>query len=123
MNWITASLVMFVSSVALYLCVRRSNTLKTPQQLNNLAMFQLALAISAVFGGFLANWSFTLVVWLNVIPGLIKLVVTLLLAEPQKRPTLSSNIYNHLYEAVQLFIHNKELRIFSVTAMFSYALR
>lgn len=39
MNWITASLLMFVSSVALYLCVRKSNALKTPQQLNNLAMF------------------------------------------------------------------------------------
>jgi len=36
MNWIIASLLMFVSSVALYLFVRRSNALKTPQQLNNL---------------------------------------------------------------------------------------
>ncbi len=39
MNWIVASLLMFVSSVALYLFVRKSNSLKTPQQLNNLAMF------------------------------------------------------------------------------------
>lgn len=30
---------MFLSSVALYVCVRKSNALKTPQQLNNLAMF------------------------------------------------------------------------------------
>ena len=30
---------MFLSSVALYLFVRKSNSLKTPQQLNNLAMF------------------------------------------------------------------------------------
>lgn len=39
MNWIIASLIMFLSSVALYLCVRKSNALKTPRQLNNLAMF------------------------------------------------------------------------------------
>ncbi len=39
MNWIVASILMFLSSVALYLFVRRSNLLKTPQQLNNLAMF------------------------------------------------------------------------------------
>lgn len=39
MNWILASILMFLSSVALYLCVRKSNSLKTPQQLNNLAMF------------------------------------------------------------------------------------
>lgn len=45
MNWIIASLLMFVSSVALYLCVRKSNTLKTPQQLNNLAMFLIPVIV------------------------------------------------------------------------------
>lgn len=39
MNWIIASILMFLSSVAMYLFVRKSNLLKTPQQLNNLAMF------------------------------------------------------------------------------------
>lgn len=39
MTWITASILMFISSVALYLGIRKSNDLKTPQQLNNLAMF------------------------------------------------------------------------------------
>jgi uncharacterized membrane protein len=45
MNWIIASLLMFVSSVALYLCVRKSNALKTPQQLNNLAMFLIPVFV------------------------------------------------------------------------------
>ncbi len=45
MNWIVASLLMFVSSVALYLCVRKSNSLKTPQQLNNLAMFLIPVLV------------------------------------------------------------------------------
>ena len=45
MNWIIASLLMFVSSVALYLCVRKSITLKTPQQLNNLAMFLIPVLV------------------------------------------------------------------------------
>ena len=45
MNWIIASLLMFVSSVVLYLCVRKSNALKTPRQLNNLAMFLIPLLI------------------------------------------------------------------------------
>jgi drug/metabolite transporter (DMT)-like permease len=48
MNWIIASLLMFVSSVALYLCVRKSNALKTPQQLNNLAMFLLPVLVYMV---------------------------------------------------------------------------
>lgn len=48
MNWIIASLLMFVSSVALYLCVRKSNALKTPQQLNNLAMFLIPVIVYLV---------------------------------------------------------------------------
>lgn len=39
---------MFVSSVALYLCVRKSNALKTPQQLNNLAMFLIPVLVYLV---------------------------------------------------------------------------
>lgn len=45
MNWIIASLLMFISSVAIYLCVRKSNALKTPQQLNNLAMFLIPVFV------------------------------------------------------------------------------
>lgn len=36
---------MFLSSVALYLCVRKSNSLNTPQQLNNLAMFLVPVLV------------------------------------------------------------------------------
>lgn len=45
MNWIIASLLMFISSVALYLFVRKSNALKTPGQLNNLAMFLIPVLV------------------------------------------------------------------------------
>lgn len=45
MNWIIASLLMFASSVALYLCVRKSNLLKTPRELNNLAMFFIPVLV------------------------------------------------------------------------------
>lgn len=48
MNWILASVLMFLSSVALYLCVRKSNALKTPQQLNNLAMFLIPVVVYVV---------------------------------------------------------------------------
>ncbi len=48
MNWIVASILMFISSVALYLSVRKSNLLKTPQQLNNLAMFLVPVLVYLV---------------------------------------------------------------------------
>jgi uncharacterized membrane protein len=43
MNWIIASLIMFTSSVALYILVRKSSLEKIPTQLNNLAMFFVPL--------------------------------------------------------------------------------
>lgn len=49
MNWIIASLLMFLNSVALYLGVRKSNALKTPQQLNNLAMFLIPVVVYLLF--------------------------------------------------------------------------
>jgi hypothetical protein len=48
MNWIVASLLMFFSSVALYLFVRKSNALQTPRQLNNLAMFLIPVLVYLV---------------------------------------------------------------------------
>jgi drug/metabolite transporter (DMT)-like permease len=48
MNWMIASILMFLSSVALYLFVRKSNLLKTPQQLNNLAMFLIPAVVYLV---------------------------------------------------------------------------
>lgn len=45
MSWIIASISMFLCSVVLYLFVRKSNLLKTPQQLNNLAMFLIPVIL------------------------------------------------------------------------------
>lgn len=47
MNWVLASILMFVSSVVLYLSIRRSTLLKVPTQLNNLAMFILPITAYA----------------------------------------------------------------------------
>ena len=45
MNWIIASLILFLSSVLLYLFVRKSQLAKIPDSLNNLAMFALPTVI------------------------------------------------------------------------------
>jgi len=68
MNWIIASLLMFVSSVALYLCVRKSNSLKTPQQLNNLAMFLIPVLVYLLLtAGTPTNFSLTPLAFLVII--------------------------------------------------------
>ena len=52
MNWILASTLMFISSVMLYLLVRKSSLLKTPSQFNNLAMFIVPLMVYLIMVGF-----------------------------------------------------------------------
>lgn len=59
MNWIIASILMFLSSVAMYLFVRKSNLLKIPQQLNNLAMFLVPVVVYLVLSAN-TNTRFTL---------------------------------------------------------------
>lgn len=66
MTWITYSLLMFFSSVALYLCVRKSSLLKTPTPLTNLAMFAIPLVAYVVIGGagdtnfYMTTWQFVI---------------------------------------------------------------
>lgn len=48
MSWTAYSLMMFVSSVALYLTVRKSSLIKTPNYLTNLAMFAIPLVAYVV---------------------------------------------------------------------------
>lgn len=47
MNWLLASSLMFLSSVILYLLVRKSSLVKIPSQFQNLAMFAVPLLVYA----------------------------------------------------------------------------
>lgn len=85
------------------------------------AMLQMALAISGVLGSFLAAWSFPLIMWLSIIPQLICLYLSFLLEEPKHQGKESGNIYTHLRSAYQNFIHNKKLRLLSISSVLGYA--
>lgn len=56
MSWIAYSMLMFFSSVAMYLAVRKSSLLKTPTYLTNLAMFAVPM-IAYLFIGTLGQHS------------------------------------------------------------------
>ncbi len=81
------------------------------------AMFQFALACSAVIGGVLATWSFPLIMWLSVIPQAICLGLSLYMTEPKIKSDGSANIYSHLKEATQNFIKNEKLRLLSISSI------
>lgn len=73
MNWIAYSLLMFCSSVALYLTVRKSSIIKTPTYLTNLAMFAIPLIAYIVIG--IVSGSSLLITWWQVSILLVVAVV------------------------------------------------
>lgn len=85
-------------------------------------MFQVALALSALLGGVVAQWSFSVLLWLELLPPVIKFLLCFGLVEPQKRSHASSNIYVHFLEALRLFWRNKQLRLLSLAGMLDFAI-
>jgi len=81
------------------------------------SLFQLGLALGAVLGSFLANNSFTLVMWLSVIPQVLCFFISLLMVEPRIALQKSTNIYIHMKDALLLFKTNKKLRVVSIAGI------
>ena len=86
------------------------------------AMFQVAAAVGIIVGGFIAVWSFPLVMWLSVVPQVICLIISLLIIEPVRNSNQSSNIYTHLIAAAKKIWMNKKLRLLNISSIISYAI-
>jgi MFS family permease len=87
------------------------------------SMFQFALAASAVLGGVIAYYSFPLVMWISVLPQIVCLVISLQVTEPKMRAKDdTTNIYNHLKEAILKFKENSKLRSLSVASILEYGI-
>lgn len=81
-------------------------------------MNEIALAVSAVTGGFLLiKGSFGIVLWLSVISQVICLLIAFRFKEPRVHTKKSGNIYQHLKTAYLYFIHNKKLRLLSISSI------
>ena len=90
---------------------------------NTGSMFQFALAASALFGGIIAYFSFSVVMWLSVIPQIICLIISFQLVEPKIHDKADeTNIYAHLKEAFIKFRENKKLRILSLASVLDYGI-
>lgn len=84
------------------------------------SMFQIALAISATLGGFIAQSSLSLVVWLSIIPQFMCFILSFWLIEPKVHYHKSTNIYSHLKEAIVLFVKNPKLRWLTIADMIGF---
>ncbi|MCL5784596.1 MAG: MFS transporter [Patescibacteria group bacterium] len=83
---------------------------------------QIALALGAVLGGFIANISLSLVMWLSVVPNISLVITSLGLVETRKHLNQSGNIYSHLKESLSLFRRNYRLKLLSITSATGFAL-
>lgn len=85
------------------------------------AMFQLGLAISAVLGGFIANWSFFVLMWVSTLPQIVCFFISLRFIETVHVKRIK-NVYEHLSDAIKLFKSNVQLRRLSLSTVLSFAL-
>lgn len=85
-------------------------------------MFQVALGVSALIGGFLAFYSLSMVFWLSIIPQALCILLAFYLVEPKILNKESTNIYAHLKDSVKLFIKNPKLRLLSFASVWAYGI-
>lgn len=84
------------------------------------SMFQIASGIAAIFGGILAYWSFSLVMWVSVMPAIVCFLLALSMSEPKAVLTGTGNLYSHLFSAIEKIRENKKLRLLSIAHMLNY---
>ncbi len=82
----------------------------------------LGLAIVAAVGSLLASISFSLVLWVSVVPRIILVVLSLLLVEPNIHTEKSTNIFFHLQESLAQFKVNKKLQLLTIVSALRDAL-
>ncbi len=84
----------------------------------NIAM-EVAGAISAIIGSILAAISYSLVLWISVVPQVLAMLVATTLIEPPRTTALSGNILSHLGDVYRYYKKNAHLRMLSVASIMS----
>lgn len=75
------------------------------------AFFQIALMVSSILGGFIANSSFQLLMWLSIIPQVCCLIIAFFFIEPKNRERQQNNIYAHIQTSLRNIIKEKKLQL------------
>lgn len=86
------------------------------------SMFQLALMISAVVGSVIAQWSFSIVMWLSVIPQIICIIISFFLWNPETFTKGKANIFAYIKISAFHLWQNKRLRLLSLQDILSFGM-
>lgn len=82
------------------------------------AAVQVSLAIAAIVGSVLADWSFTWVMWLSVFPQLICVILALQMQEPKVHAQKDqTNVFAHLGTSFSHFRKSRKLQLLSISSI------
>lgn len=84
--------------------------------------YMLGTSLGALIGGFLANSSFTALMWVSLLPLSLAFLISLKLKSLPPLPGKNSNILAHLKEAIIEVKNNTNLRILSANRILGSAL-
>ena len=85
------------------------------------SMFQVAAAAGIIIGGIIATRSFSIIMWLSVIPQVICLMLSFFIVEPTKQSGQNANIYSHLITATKKLWSNNTLKLLSLNSIIGQA--
>ncbi len=86
------------------------------------SMAEAAFLIGGVCSTVLVLWSYSVLMWLSVIPPIVGLIVSLFLVEPPINREKIDSISSHLKDAMSLLRHNKKLRRLSIAGVIGYGI-
>jgi len=84
--------------------------------------FQIALALASIIGSILASISFSLVMWISVIPQIGAFIVATKLLEPPRTSAEDTNILHHLRDAIYQFKQNPKLQLLTIASSLRFSL-
>lgn len=83
---------------------------------NNIAL-EVGGIIAAISGSILASISYSLVLWISVVPQVLAVLTTFTLIEPTRTSPLSGNIFSHLSDVFRYYRANAHLRMMSIASI------
>lgn len=73
--------------------------------------------VGVFVGGWIATWSVSFLLWINLIPKSVCFITSLALKDVTRQDHLDTNIYNHLHGAIREIKQNKTLRYASLSTI------
>lgn len=83
--------------------------------------FQIALALASVIGSMVAAISFSLVMWISVIPQICAFITAIQLKEPPNTSGENTKPWQHLVTALEQFRHNEKLRLLTLASTIEFS--